>query len=145
LSGRRFAVWGLAFRPHNDDVREAPSRVLIEQVLDHGAQIEACDPVATRAAQQALGKCAGLGGAERAMAAPASADALLIVTEWTEFRSPDFDRMKALMREPVLFAGRNLDEPALIRSPGFEYRAIGRRGTNCLAAGATVTGVSACA
>jgi UDPglucose 6-dehydrogenase len=126
LSGRRFAVWGLAFKPNTDDVRDAPSRVLIEDLLERGAQVRAYDPVATQAAQRAFGARQRLAYANRAMDALADADALLIVTEWTEFRSPDFPSMLAAMRQPVVFDGRNLYEPSLMRSHGFEYRGVGR-------------------
>ena len=126
LSGRSFAVWGLAFKPNTDDVREAPSRVLIEELLERGAQVQAYDPVATASAQRALGNRQRLTYAGRAMQALEGADALFIATEWTEFRSPDFDSMRAAMRHPVVFDGRNLYDPATMRSHGFEYRGVGR-------------------
>jgi UDPglucose 6-dehydrogenase len=126
LSNRRIAVWGLAFKPNTDDVREAPSRVLIDELLGRGARLQVYDPVAMPAAQRALGARRHLQYAQRALDALADADALLIVTEWTEFRSPDFASMRAAMREPVIFDGRNLYEPTLMRSHGFEYRGIGR-------------------
>ena len=126
LSKHRLAVWGLAFKPNTDDVREAPSRVLIDELLERGAQVHVYDPVATQAAQRAFGARQRLHYAQRAMDALEGVDALLIVTEWTEFRSPDFASMRAAMREPVIFDGRNLYEPALMRSHGFEYRGIGR-------------------
>ena len=126
LSGRSFAVWGLAFKPNTDDVREAPSRVLIEELLERGAQVQAYDPVATASAQRALGTRQRLTYAGRAMQALEGADALFIATEWTEFRSPDFDNMRAAMRQPVVFDGRNLYDPATMRNHGFEYRGVGR-------------------
>ena len=126
LAGRSFAVWGLAFKPNTDDVREAPSRVLIEELLERGAQVQAYDPVATDAAQRAFGARQRLNYAGRAMDALEGADALFIATEWTEFRSPDFGSMRAAMRQPVVFDGRNLYDPSIMRSHGFEYRGVGR-------------------
>jgi UDPglucose 6-dehydrogenase len=126
LHGRLFAVWGLAFKPNTDDIREAPSRVLIDELLARGAHVQAYDPVAMPAAQRAFGARQRLSYADRAFDALEGADALLIVTEWTEFRSPDFAGMRAVMRSPVVFDGRNLYEPSLMRSHGFEYRGVGR-------------------
>lgn len=126
LSAQRIAVWGLAFKPNTDDMREAPSLVLIDALLERGAHVWAYDPVATEAAQRALGPRPRLRYARHAIDALAGADALLIVTEWTEFRSPDFDRMRQTMRQPVIFDGRNLYDPAVMRGHGFEYRGIGR-------------------
>jgi UDPglucose 6-dehydrogenase len=126
LEGRQFAVWGLAFKPNTDDMREAPSRVLIDELLARGARVQAYDPVAMPAAQRAFGARQRLGYAPRAIDALEGADALLIVTEWTEFRSPDFARMRAVMRSPVVLDGRNLYEPSLMRSHGFDYRGVGR-------------------
>ena len=126
LAGRSFAVWGLAFKPNTDDVREAPSRVLIEELLERGAQVQAYDPVATESAQRVFGARQRLNYAGRAMDALEGADALFIATEWTEFRSPDFGSMRAAMRQPVVFDGRNLYDPSIMRSHGFEYRGIGR-------------------
>ena len=126
LAGRSFAVWGLAFKPNTDDVREAPSRVLIEELLERGAQVQAYDPVATESAQRAFGARQRLNYTGRAMDALEGADALFIATEWTEFRSPDFGNMRAAMRQPVVFDGRNLYDPSIMRSHGFEYRGIGR-------------------
>ena len=126
LAGRSFAVWGLAFKPNTDDVREAPSRVLIEELLERGAQVQAYDPVATESAQRVFGARQRLNYAGRAMDALEGADALFIATEWTEFRSPDFGSMRAAMRQPVVFDGRNLYDPSIMRSHGFEYRGVGR-------------------
>ena len=126
LAGRSFAVWGLAFKPNTDDVREAPSRMLIEELLARGAQVQAYDPVATESAQRVFGARQRLNYAGRAMDALEGADALFIATEWTEFRSPDFGSMRAAMRQPVVFDGRNLYDPSIMRSHGFEYRGIGR-------------------
>jgi UDPglucose 6-dehydrogenase len=126
LSQRRFAIWGLAFKPNTDDVREAPSRVLIEALLERGAQVQAYDPVAAIAAERAWGPRPRLQYAQRALEALEGVDALAIVTEWTEFRSPDFGRMRATMRQPVVFDGRNLYDPDLMRGHGFEYQGVGR-------------------
>jgi UDPglucose 6-dehydrogenase len=126
LDGRLIAVWGLAFKPNTDDMREAPSRVLIPGLLARGAEVAAYDPVAMDEARHALPEGGGLRYATSPMDAVQGADALAIVTEWKEFRSPDFEGMKAAMRSPVIFDGRNLYEPADIRAEGFEYHAIGR-------------------
>ncbi len=126
LTGRRFALWGLAFKPGTDDLREAPSRVLIEQLTQRGAEIVAYDPVAMDEARRVMSLQPRLRYAESANAALAGADALVIVTEWKEFRSPDFDAIRHSLREPVVFDGRNLFEPALMKTLGIEYHAIGR-------------------
>lgn len=126
LTGRRFAVWGLAFKPNTDDMREAPSRVLIGELLRRGASVVAYDPVALAEARRVFAGVAGLSYAERAMAALEGADALVIVTEWKEFRSPDFGAVKAALKVPVVFDGRNMYAPALPESAGLEYHAIGR-------------------
>jgi UDPglucose 6-dehydrogenase len=126
LAGKRIAVWGLAFKPNTDDMREAPSLVLIEELLRRGAQVVAYDPVAVDEARRLLGDRPGVTYAARAMDALEAADALAIVTEWKEFRSPDFERMKAVMRQPLVFDGRNLYDPVAVREAGLEYRAIGR-------------------
>jgi UDPglucose 6-dehydrogenase len=126
LSGRTFALWGLAFKPDTDDMREAPSLVVIDDLLRRGARVQAYDPVATEQARMALQGVEGVSFADGAMAALADADALLIVTEWREFRSPDFDAMRAALKQPVIIDGRNLFEPALVMAHGLEYTAIGR-------------------
>ena len=126
LTGRRFALWGLAFQPGTDDLREAPSRVLIEQLTQRGAEIVAYDPVAMNEARRVMSLQPRLHYAESASAALAGADALVIVTEWKEFRSPDFDAIRHSLREPVVFDGRNLFEPTLMKTLGIEYHAIGR-------------------
>jgi UDPglucose 6-dehydrogenase len=124
LAGRTFAVWGLAFKPRTDDLREAPALEVIEGLLGKGAQIHAYDPVANDRARRHFG--------ERIRFAPGpydaveGADALFVVTEWNEFRTPDFERMKAVMRGPVVFDGRNVFEPAEMRRLGFVHYAIGR-------------------
>jgi len=126
LTGRRFGLWGLAFKPDTDDMREAPSRVVIDSLLAAGAHVCAYDPIATEEAGRLLAGRAGFTLASDAYAAAAGAEALLIVTEWREFRSPDFERLRALMSAPRIFDGRNLYEPALLAKLGFEYFAVGR-------------------
>jgi UDPglucose 6-dehydrogenase len=127
LSGRRFALWGLAFKPNTDDMREAPSRVIIAELFKRGATVTAYDPVAMTEAKRIFGDEPRLAYAEKPMDALEGADALVIVTEWKEFRSPDFERIKSALKQPVIFDGRNLYETALPRSFGIEYSAIGRR------------------
>ncbi len=126
LAGRRFALWGLAFKSNTDDMREAPSRSIIDALLGAGAHVVAYDPAAMVAAQRTIGPVQGLTYANGAMAALDGADALVIVTEWKEFRSPDFDAIASALKTPVIFDGRNLYDPALVRARGFEYHAIGR-------------------
>ena len=126
LAGRRFALWGLAFKPNTDDMREAPSRVVIEELLELGASVCAYDPIAMNEARRALGELDRLSYADRAMDALEAADALVIVTEWKEFRSPDFDLIRKALRQPVLFDGRNMFVPELVEAAGLEYHAIGR-------------------
>jgi UDPglucose 6-dehydrogenase len=126
LSGKHFALWGLAFKPNTDDMREAPSRVVIDDLLARGATVCAYDPVAIHEAQRAIGEPAGLSYGTDPMQALQGADALLIVTEWKEFRSPDFDAIKAAIKSPVIIDGRNMYPPALPRASGLEYISIGR-------------------
>lgn len=127
LGGRKFAVWGLAFKPNTDDMREAPSRYLLADLFAAGATVAAYDPVAMHEAQRVFGDEPRLTYAESPAAALDGADALVIVTEWKEFRSPDFAVLLAKLKSPVIFDGRNLYEPKLPRSYGFEYFAIGRK------------------
>jgi len=127
LTGRRFAVWGLAFKPDTDDVREAPSRTIIASLLQRGASVCAWDPVAIGEARRAFGALPGLDYAANPLDACAGADALVVVTEWKEFRSPDFSVLRRLLKEPVIFDGRNLYDPSAVRAAGFHYHAIGRR------------------
>ena len=127
LTGRRFAVWGLAFKPDTDDVREAPSRTIIASLLQRGASVCAWDPVAIGEARRAFGALPGLDYAANPLDACAGADALVVVTEWKEFRSPDFSMLHRLLKEPVIFDGRNLYDPSAVRAAGFHYHAIGRR------------------
>jgi len=126
LRGRHFAVWGLAFKPDTDDLREAPSRVLIADLAARGARITAHDPEAMEAARAAFAGTPGLEFAPTPMAALEGADALVIVTEWKAYRSPDFERMRRLLRQPLVVDGRNLFDPALMREAGFDYQPIGR-------------------
>ena len=126
LTGRHFAVWGLAFKPNTDDMREAPSRVIIAELFRRGATVTAYDPVAMTEARRVFGEDARLRYAERPMQALDDADALLIVTEWKEFRSPDFDVIKAKLKSGIIFDGRNIFDPALPRKAGLTYLSIGR-------------------
>ncbi|WP_148715858.1 UDP-glucose dehydrogenase family protein [Chitinolyticbacter meiyuanensis] len=125
LAGRRFALWGLAFKPKTDDMREAPSLVIIDELLRRGASVVAFDPVAMKETRRIVGD--RIAYADSPMAALEGADALLLVTEWKEFQNPDFDRVKALLKQPVVFDGRNLFDPAMVKQAGIEYEAIGRR------------------
>lgn len=126
LSGRRFAMWGLAFKPNTDDMREAPSRVIAEELSRRGAEVVAFDPVAIHEAQRVMGDIAGLSFADDMMAALQQADALLIVTEWKMFRAPDLSAVKQALKQPLVFDGRNMYDPAWMREQGFDYFAIGR-------------------
>jgi len=126
LSGRRFALWGLAFKPNTDDMRDAPSRVVVAELLRRGATVTAYDPVAMTEAERIFGDEPRLSFAGRPKSALDGADALVIVTEWKEFRSPDFDAIKTRLKQPVVFDGRNLYDPALVRAMEIEYFSIGR-------------------
>jgi UDPglucose 6-dehydrogenase len=127
LSGRKFALWGLAFKPNTDDMREAPSRVIVDALLARGATIFAYDPVAMDEARRVFGPLAGLSYATSPLSACDGADALIVVTEWKEFRGTDFAVLKARLKSPLIFDGRNLYDPAQVKAGGFEYSAIGRR------------------
>ncbi|MFH1496072.1 MAG: UDP-glucose/GDP-mannose dehydrogenase family protein [Pseudomonadota bacterium] len=126
LSGKRFALWGLAFKPNTDDMREAPSRVLIEGLWQRGATVAAYDPAAMEETHRIYGDDKRLTLCDSPMAAMAGADALAIVTEWKEFRAPDFTAIKSSLKTPVIFDGRNLYEPKAVREQGLEYFPIGR-------------------
>jgi len=126
LSGRHFAIWGLAFKPNTDDMREASSRVIVAELTRRGATVAAYDPVAAAEAKRVMGDNPGLRFADDMMAALHGADALLIVTEWKMFRAPDFDAIKASLKQPVILDGRNMYDPAWLRELGFDYQAIGR-------------------
>jgi UDPglucose 6-dehydrogenase len=126
LKGKHFAIWGLAFKANTDDMREATSREVIKDLLAAGATVTAYDPVAMPEAKHCFPGTPGLSYAESQSAALEGADALVIVTEWKEFRSPDFATLKAKLKTPVIFDGRNLYDPKLVRGMGLEYLAIGR-------------------
>jgi UDPglucose 6-dehydrogenase len=124
LKGRTIAVWGLAFKPRTDDMREAPAITIIERLLAAGAKVQAYDPEASRVARGIFGARVQL--CEKSYEALKGAQALAIVTEWNEFREPDFPRMRKLMRDPVIFDGRNIYNPEQMRAQGFTYYSIGR-------------------
>jgi UDPglucose 6-dehydrogenase len=124
LKGKRIAVWGLAFKPKTDDMREAPSVPLIQGLLSAGAVVQAYDPEAMKVARGIFGS--KITYSDNGYAALSGADALAIVTEWNEFREPDYGRMRKLMRSPVIFDGRNIYTPETIRGQGFTYFSMGR-------------------
>ena len=126
LQGRKFAVWGLAFKPNTDDMREAPARVLIEGLRARGADVVAYDPVAMEEARRIYPGQNELTLVSAPMEATEDADALVIVTEWKAFRSPDFEALKSRLKGAVLFDGRNLYEPQVVRDAGLTYYGIGR-------------------
>ncbi|MCV6802875.1 UDP-glucose dehydrogenase family protein, partial [Achromobacter ruhlandii] len=126
LSGRRIALWGLSFKPNTDDMREAPSLTVIAELTRRGATVRAYDPVAMHEAARVLDGKPGVSFATDMYDALDGADALLIATEWKVFRAPDFDRVKALLKTPLIIDGRNLYTPADVRAQGFEYSGIGR-------------------
>jgi UDPglucose 6-dehydrogenase len=125
IKNKVIAVWGLAFKPQTDDIREAPSLVIINSLLEAGAKVRAHDPVALNAVKAVVG--GKIEYCENNYETLKGADALLVVTEWNEFRRPDFDKMKSLMRHPVIFDGRNIYDPKVMKEKGFEYFGIGRR------------------
>ena len=127
LAGKTIALWGLAFKPNTDDMREAPSLVLIDDLTKRGANIVAFDPVAMQEAKHLLARNAHVRFVDNAMDAVVNADALAIVTEWKTFRAPDFTAMKAKLNAPIVFDGRNLYEPDSMRELGFDYYPIGRK------------------
>ena len=126
LAGKTIALWGLSFKPNTDDMREAPSRVLMEALWDAGATVRAYDPEAMAETQRLYPDHDGLVLCDRAYDALEGADALTIVTEWQEFRSPDLERIRDTLVNPVVFDGRNLYEPDVLRGFGLSYYAIGR-------------------
>ncbi len=126
LSGKHFAIWGLAFKPNTDDMREAPSREVIADLMAAGATVKAYDPVAMHESQRIFQGVKGIEFAESPTAALENADALIVVTEWKEFRSPDFDVIKKQLKSSVIFDGRNIYDPAFVKQHGFTYYAIGR-------------------
>lgn len=126
VKGKVFALWGLAFKPNTDDMREAPSRVLLEALIDAGATVQAYDPEAIHEAQRIYGDMAGLVCCSKQPEALCNADALIIVTEWKQFRSPDFEQLSHQLTDKVIFDGRNMYEPRLVKQAGLQYYAIGR-------------------
>jgi UDPglucose 6-dehydrogenase len=126
LAGRHFCLWGLAFKPNTDDMREAPALVIIHELLRLGATVAVYDPVAMPEARRLLDGVAGVQFCERAEQALEAADALLLVTEWKEFKSPDFDAIKSTLKQPVVFDGRNQYDPFLMKALGIEHYGIGR-------------------
>jgi len=126
LDGKRFAVWGLSFKPNTDDMRDAPSRVVISGLLARGATVCAYDPVAMDEAKRVMAREQGISYAQSPVDTLDGADALVIATEWKEFRSPDFAAIKTRLKQPVVIDGRNLYEPEMMRDLGIEYLSIGR-------------------
>ena len=126
LRGRTFALWGLAFKPGTDDMREAPSRNLLEGLWREGCTVRAYDPAAMSEARRIYGERPDFQLCDRPMDVLDGADALVIVTEWSLFRSPDFDAIHRQLQQPVIFDGRNLYDPEYLRELGFVYYAIGR-------------------
>jgi UDPglucose 6-dehydrogenase len=124
VKGRTIAVWGLAFKPKTDDMREAPSIVIVNALIEKGAKVQVFDPEAMKVARGLFGNKVSY--APKSYEALRGAEALVIVTEWHEFREPDFGRMRKLMRSPVIFDGRNLYDPKQIKAQGFTYYSIGR-------------------
>jgi UDPglucose 6-dehydrogenase len=124
LSGKTIALWGLAFKPRTDDMREAPAIPIIEGLLGRGAKVKAYDPAAGPVAKRIFNSRIEL--AEKSYDALTGADALAVVTEWNEFREPDFGKMRALLKAPVVFDGRNIYSPEHMRALGFTYISIGR-------------------
>ena len=127
LEGKHFAIWGLSFKPRTDDMREAPSIVIIETLLQAGARVSVHDPVAMKEARRHFGDRVLYGNNEYGILN--TADALVIVTEWNEYRNPDFEKISVLLTNPVIFDGRNLYNPRRMKQMGFEYYAIGRNGS----------------
>ena len=126
LKGKHFALWGLAFKPSTDDMRDAPSRVVMEGLWAKGATVTVHDPVAMKETRHIYGERADLKYAETPLDALHGADALIIVTEWKAFKSPDFDMVKSRLKQHIVFDGRNLFEPSDIKAQGIEYHGIGR-------------------
>lgn len=126
LHGKTFAIWGLAFKPQTDDMREAPALIIIKSLLSLGARIKAYDPVAMPEARKVLGDNPAITLCANEYEALMDADAMLLITEWRQFRYPDFSRMKSMMKQPVIYDGRNQYDPRQVRELGFCYYAIGR-------------------
>jgi UDPglucose 6-dehydrogenase len=130
LEGKTFALWGLAFKPNTDDMREASSRVLMEALWDQGARVRAFDPEACEETARIYGEREDLALCESPESALAGADALVVITEWNLFRSPDFEQIRSTLKAPVIFDGRNLYDPAFLAKQGFTYYSIGRATAN---------------
>jgi UDPglucose 6-dehydrogenase len=129
LQGKTIAVWGLAFKPNTDDMRAAPSRTLMEALWQAGAKVQAFDPVAMKEAERIYGQQAGLSLCADKYAALKDADALVICTEWQQFRAPDFSEMETRMRSNVIVDGRNLYQPKKLHADGWVYLSVGRAAT----------------
>jgi UDPglucose 6-dehydrogenase len=127
LAGRKFALWGLAFKPNTDDMREAPSQTILRGLIELGAKVVAYDPVAMSEAKRVLGQLPGVSYASSPLDATSDGDALVVITEWQEFRSPDFAELKRRLKTPIIFDGRNLYDPEQVRAAGLEYFGVGRR------------------
>jgi len=128
LKGKKIALWGLAFKPNTDDIREAPSLYIIKELLQAGASVIAYDPEAMANVKKELGD--KIVYAEGQYEALDKADALIIATEWSEFRTPDFNRMKSLLKNPVIFDGRNLFQLYQMKECDFHYESVGRSAVN---------------
>jgi len=126
IHGKHFAIWGLAFKPDTDDIRDAPALEIIDGLLEQGATVTAYDPQATPNAQNYFKDRSGIHFADTALAATQDADALLITTEWQEFRTPDFAALKSTLKSPTIFDGRNLYDPTVLITQGYYYDSIGR-------------------
>lgn len=126
LTGKSFALWGLSFKPNTDDMREAPSRVLIDGLLKRGARVVAFDPAAMNETRRIYGECNNLSYVDNPLDALNDADALFVVTEWKAFRAPDFIEIKSRLKTPIIFDGRNMYDPKVVRSYEIDYLAIGR-------------------
>ncbi|HPM05310.1 MAG TPA: nucleotide sugar dehydrogenase, partial [Candidatus Cloacimonas sp.] len=126
MKGKTVALWGLAFKPQTDDMREAPSIVIARALIERGARVQAFDPVAMTVAAEHFAGVDGIQLMTDEYSALKDADAMLLVTEWHQFRYPDFERVKSLMKQPLVLDGRNQYEPRTMRALGFDYYAIGR-------------------
>ena len=126
LKGRTFALWGLAFKPNTDDMREVPSRTVMDLLFAHGARVQAYDPAAMREASRIYANQPALTLCDKRNDTLQDADGLIVITEWNEFRSPDFTYIKSTLKQPVIFDGRNLYEPDYLSQLGFTHYAIGR-------------------
>jgi UDPglucose 6-dehydrogenase len=129
LAGKKFAIWGLAFKPRTDDVREAPALAIIKELIDGGATVVAYDPEAMETFKRTFGEHSQLSYVTNNYDALRGADALLICTEWSEFRNPDYTKLKSLLRFPVIFDGRNIMSRTELKKRNFEYYPIGRSAT----------------